>query len=545
MRDESDNALRDRINDLVTRLPASLVYSLLSEIEGMDEEPADRVRLVRQYVVEYLNRQRTNRARRLFTTLFEAFLVDDDVLYHAGTPVPGMVQRIDTGAVWEVLARDAFPLLAVEAQEALDEAARGEIIDRAIRTPAALALRERMRVSAVRYLNGVLANRKALDGLLTTLSRHRPRRTKLLSANLDKAPPVAPETIKLLRDILAHNDGAVEAIAGRLAAIPATGGAERECQRHAEALLDATAALRESVGGSGDGDGDVAALLPLSVLNVKRNYGVVALYIRQSGIAPGVGDPVTAALGAHFTAACRALTAALGGVLKLNERVPGSPIRPSAKDKLRIEGLVRRIVDLLHALIAAGLMEDRRTEPTYRYAWEGAAKLIATRVTAIAMERATVAASARRNASVDHADVAWLIRFLWSWNAAARSFDLETFELHSWRETLLEELRANLDKAMKFGDGDPLDERMEHLLRINTLCKVFDHRISAWIPPSSHNMARLVAHRLESGAAASPDERELIDDVVAAARAEVGKSRYWKSDELMGLIELSEKTTTR
>jgi len=534
MRDEPDNDLRDRINDLVTRLPATLVYNLLSEIEGMDEEPADRVRLVRQYVIEYLNRQRTNRARRLFTTLFEAFLVDDDVLYHAGTPIPGVVQRIDTGAVWEVLARDAFPLLAVEAQEALDAAAQGEIIDRAIRTPEALALRERMRVSAVRYLNGVLGNRKALDALLTALSRHRPRRTKLLSANLDKAPPVAAETIRLLRDILAHGDGAVERIADRLAAIPPACASERERERQAEALAGATAALR-------DGAEDVAALLPLSVLNVKRNYAVVALYIRENGI----DDPVAAALTAHFTASCRALAAVLTGVLKLNERVPGSPIRPSAKDKARIEGLVTRIVELLEAAIASGLMEDRRTAPTYRLAWESTAKLIATRVTAIAMERATVAASARRNASVDHGDVAWLIRFLSNWQTTARDFDLETFELHSWRETLLEELRANLDKAMKFGDGDPLDERMEHLLRINTLCKVFGQRVSAWIPPSSHNMTRLVAHRLETGTTVTADERELIDDVVAAARAEVGKSRYWKSDELMGLIELSEKAAER
>ena len=108
--------LRQKIDALVTRLPASLVYSLLSEIEGMDSEPTDRVQLVRQYVIEYLNRQRTNRARRLFTNLFEAFLIDDDVLYHSGVSIPGMLQRVDVGALWEALSRDAFPLLAVEAQ---------------------------------------------------------------------------------------------------------------------------------------------------------------------------------------------------------------------------------------------------------------------------------------------------------------------------------------------------------------------------------------------------------------------------------------------
>lgn len=128
--------LRHKIDALVARLPASLVYSLLSEIEGMDSEPTDRVQLVRQYVIEYLNRQRTNRARRLFTNLFEAFLIDDDVLYHGGVAVPGMLQRVDVGALWEALSRDAFPLLAVEAQETLDEMARGEVIDRILRSPS-------------------------------------------------------------------------------------------------------------------------------------------------------------------------------------------------------------------------------------------------------------------------------------------------------------------------------------------------------------------------------------------------------------------------
>ena len=74
MFDVSDDALRDKINELVARLPASLVYNLLSEIEGMDGEPPERLRLVRQYVIEYLNRQRTNRARRLFTRATAALL---------------------------------------------------------------------------------------------------------------------------------------------------------------------------------------------------------------------------------------------------------------------------------------------------------------------------------------------------------------------------------------------------------------------------------------------------------------------------------------
>ena len=158
------------------------------------------------------------------------------------------------------------------------------------------------------------------------------------------------------------------------------------------------------------------------------------------------------------------------------------------------------------------------------------------------MERSGQAAAARRQPVIDHGDVIWLNRLLWAWQGLARDFGYETYDLVKWRETLLEEMRANVEKAMKFEDTESLDERMDHLLRINGLSSVFGQRVSGWIPPSSHNMTRLLTHRLEQGPDLSPEEREIIDDLIATARTEVGKSRYWKSHELMDLIELSDKT---
>lgn len=535
MTDDSQDALRAKIDELVTRLPATLVYSLLSEIEGMDSEPTDRVQLVRQYVIEYLNRQRTNRARRLFTNLFEAFLIDDDVLYHAGVSIPGMLQRVDVGALWELLSRDAFPLLAVEAQELLDEMARGDVIDRVLKSPVANVLKERMRAAAVKHLDGVLAARKTTEETLAALSRNRPRRTRLMSGFLEKTPPVEVATVRLMHTILAGADGPMKAVADRLdafATIPAT---EAERNRKADILIDATEAVRERHGD------EAANLLPLAVLSVKRSYGVVALYIRQSGVDPGRGDAVTAALTGHFIGVTRAFTAALSVILKLNERVPGSAIRPSAKEKARLEALTQRLAALIDAATAAGLMEDRRSEPAFRNAWTSAGKIIGSRVAAVAMERSGQAAAARRQPVIDHGDVVWLNNLLWQWQRMARDFGFETYDLVKWRETLLEELRANVEKAMKFEENDPLDERMEHLLRINTLSSVFGQRISAWIPTFSHNMTRLLSHRLERGGDLGAEERAIIDDLVATARTEVGKSRYWKSNELMDLIELSER----
>jgi hypothetical protein len=547
MHDDPENDLRTKVNKLVARLPAKVTYSLLSEIEGMDAKPAARAQLVRQYVIEHLNRQRTSRAQRLFTTLFEPFLIDDDALYHADTVAPGMVQRADVGALWEMLSRDAFSVLAAEAQERLDEMASRETIDRAIRHPLALSLRERMRVSAVGHLDSLLGNRKTLDETLAALSRNRPRRSWLLSAHLDKVPLIEAGTVQTMRDILAHCDGATRMVVAALESFPDGGPHAQErdglqseawADLWADRLLRATDEVRERYRNAET----IARLLPLSVLNVKRGYAVVALSIRQSGVDPGKGNAVTAGLTAHFLGTLRALTATLTAVLRLNERMPGSAIRPSAKEKARIEALTERLAELTDAAIASGLMGDRRSEPTFRNGWGVAGKIIGGRVAGVAMERTGQAAAARHQPVPDHADVVWLNRFLWRWQDLTHGIGFETYDLLKWRDTLLEEMRANVERAMKFEVGEPLDERMAHLLRIDSLCTVFGQRVSDWIPTTSHSMVRLLTHRLERGGPSSSEEAEIIGSLTAAIREEVKKSRYWKSDELMGLVELADRT---
>jgi len=528
----TEESLRQKLHELVDRLPPSFVLTLLSEIECMDEEPVDRVRLVRQYMIDYLNRQRTNRARRLFTSLFEAFLIDDEVLYHAGAPAPGMVQRADVGALWEVLSRDGFPLLAVEAQEMLDTLAAQDIIDRVFRMPEALVLRERMRGAALRFLEQKLGNRKALDALLADVSRNRARRGRLTAAHIEKPGPMAAETVQLLHDILAHPEPA-DAIAERLQELRADPAPDPEAL--ADALLDAVAEIRERW----DPPETIAPLLPLTMLNGAHAFGAAALHVRRSGADPARGDAVAAALTAHFVAATRALTAQLAATLRLNERMPGAPLRLTAKDKAKLEALKARIGALVEAVLAAGLLEDRRTEPAHRLAWEAAAKFIATRIAVVAAERASVAASSRRTAISDHADTLWLVGFVWSWSRMARDLGFDSFELHAWRDRLLEEMRANLEKAMRFDGAESLDERMQHLLRIDALCRILGHRVGTWIPASSHNMIKLLTHRLKVPAVLSPEEQEIVAEFLADVRAEMAKTRYWKSNEAMDLLELA------
>lgn len=529
-----DTDIRARINDLVARLPASLVYSLLSEIEDMEEQPPDRLRLVRRFVVEHLNRQRVQRARRLFTTLFDPVLIDDPVLYHAGLPVPGMLQRADAGALWEVLSHDGFPLLAVEAQETLDKAACDEPLDRVMRSPLAESLRARMRDAALRHLDSVHTTPKTMSAFLAALSRSRLRRQAMAQTAVERPPSFDPETLRLARQVLAAGDRPLALVLERLDRLPAS-DTPRGWQDTANTLTEDVAALNDQ------GAETVSHLLPLLAVHRRRMYGAAALYVTDHGVPSPQGAPVAAALTAHFVGACRAQAALLARALALQERLPGTPIHPAPKDRDAIGALHQRIEDMMAAVRAGTLMEDRHTEPAFSLAWNALDKAVTGRVAEVALERAAVAAGARRAFPTDGAETLWLLGFIAAFGATAQRFALSTLELGQWRDTFLDEMHANLNRALKIGPDDSLDGRMEHILRINRLCGIFGQRVSAWIGPTSQTMVRLITHRIQTGAALDAEEEMLIADFLETARTELGRSRYWKSEDLMQLVELLEQ----
>lgn len=531
-----DADIRAKINDLVARLPPTLVYSLLSEIEDMAEQPPARLRLVRRFVVDHLNRQRVQRARRLFTSLFDAALIDDPVLYHAGLPVPGMIQRADAGALWEVLSRDAFPLLAVEAQESLDEAARDEPLDRVMRSPLADGLRARMRDASLRHLDGTLATPKTASALVAALSRSRLRRQAMTDAAVERPPAFDPETLRLARDVLTAGDRPLALVLERLDHLPTRGGAGG-WQETAEALAEDVTDLNEA------GAPGVSHLLPLLALHRRRLYGAASLFIAGQGITTPLGAAVAAAVTAHFVGACRALAAVLARVLALQERLPGSPIRPKPKERDQIDALLQRVDGIMEAAQAGILLENRHTEPAFSLAWSALDKAVTGKVAEVALERAAVAAGSRRAYPTDGDETLWLLGFMAAFEAMAQRFSRSTLEMGQWREHFLQEMQAQLNRAMKIGAEDSLDERMEHVLRINRLCGIFGQRVTAWIGPTSQSMVRLITHRIHSGAAMDAEEEVLAADFLETARTELGRSRYWKSEDLTQLVELLERRT--
>lgn len=537
MIDDGEKVLREKIDALVAKLPAGLVYSLLSEIEQMDAGAPDRVKLVRGYVIDYLNRQRPNRARRLFTSLFESFLIDDEALYHAGQPIPYAVQRADVGALWDLMSREAFPLLAVQCQETLDLMTKTELLDRALRSPASRELREQMRVAVIRHVDRAFANRKLLESLLAEMTRNRNRRAKLLSAHINRSPPFAAETLHGLRVILELSDADTSDLADRLADIPAGPARDGEAAEEiADQIGDESGGLALTAAADG-----VSALYEASALNVRHAYGPVGRLLRRRDAETLRVDPLAACLAGHFVGVARAFTAILMGALRINDRTAGATIRPTQRDRARLDGLLLRLEQVVEAVGASGLRDDRLTEPQFQLAWDGAAKIINTRVAAVALERAALAAAARKQPAIDQDDVVWLAGLVRRWRDVSLAFGLDAFDLAKWRETLLDEMRGCTDKAMRFEDGETLDERMEHLLRVNAICAVFGKTVGDWIPPSSHNMNKLVVHRLTNAPTICPAERGLIKIVVDHVRDELARSRYWKSNDLVAMLELADR----
>lgn len=537
MIDDGEKALREKIDTLVAKLPAGLVYALLSEIEQMDTRAPDKVRMVRGYVIDYLNRQRPNRARRLFTSLFEAFLIDDEALYHAGQTIPYAVQRADVGALWDALSHEAFPLLAVQSQETLDLMTRGELLDRVMQSSAARELREQMRAATVAYIDKAFANRKVLEAFLAEMTRNRTRRSKLLSAHINRSPPFAAETLHGLRVILEMAADDADDVAQRLAAIPTAPPRDAE---QADAIADDIGDAAGTMALTGPGEA-VAALFETSTLNVRNAYAPVGRLLNRRETATLRTDPLAVCLTGHFIGVARAFTAVVMGVLRLNDRTAGAMIRPSARDRNRLDGLLTRLEQVVQAVGVSGLRDDKLTEPQFQMAWEAASKMVNTRVAAVALERASLAGAARKQPAQDHGDVLWLVGLVRRWRDVSTAFGLDAFDLVKWRETLLDEMRACTDKAMRFEEGESLDERMEHLLRIDAVCAVFTQPICGWIPASSHNMNKLIVHRLNNAPTVGRAEQRLIEGVLAQVREELKRSRYWKSNDLVEMLELADK----
>ena len=242
---------------------------------------------------------------------------------------------------------------------------------------------------------------------------------------------------------------------------------------------------------------------------------------------------------AHFAACCAAFRAVLGTVLKINASPSVAAIRFTSRDSAELEGALERLGQVMPALIVAGLLENRVTEPVFRHIWQDLARFLGEHLVPVVMQRVTLAITQRTAPSVDHKDLVWVLRLIWNWHQLARAYGLTFPAIEKWRERIQDDLEMAATKAIRFEEGEAVGDRLDHLLRLNEIALVFSHRLGQRLPVSSQNVARMMAYSLDRHAEMSPEERVLVVDYLEVIRAEIRRSRNWRSPELADLVRLA------
>ncbi len=169
-----NDPIKQKVMSLVAPLPVRMVYKVLRHLYDFSvTESPERLERVKHTFIEYLNKRRPQRARRLFTDLFEPILIGDAVLLRARRMIPGAIQRVDAAGLWVALNRTGFADVAARVQHRLDEMAATALLDDVFQDPEALELRGRLRNEAVRVLAAHLTDARALSGFLEALNHKR------------------------------------------------------------------------------------------------------------------------------------------------------------------------------------------------------------------------------------------------------------------------------------------------------------------------------------------------------------------------------------
>ncbi len=536
--------LRRHMDDLVARVPRHAIRAVIDEIDNTSVPNGERARHLRDALVEHFNRLRPMKARRLFTSLFEPFLVDDHVLYRAREPIPGLIQRVDMGGIWQALSRLGFPTLAMEVQNRLDDLSQDAILDQVLTGPEAMAMREAMRGEAARFLALLQTNRRAAEEFLILANREALKDARQRTPHLTVKAPIDVRSLAFVQAVLEDNAALLplaERMRQDIAEIGAAGELRQaEVDGQAAMLVGYVREVRKACPAR-DMDEPVAWLPPLVALNIKHRYDVILRYVREyGGPMPGDNHPLHQALFGHFSACCTTIVQvirAVFGDLAVQEGHVLSLHRPVRE---LLDTAVTRFEQSLAALSGAGFLSNRLIGPRIRPMLAEVSRALTSIVMPLAVERAQAATTARNGPAPDHDDLIWLLDFVWRWGATLGSVGYASPELQAMRTRMLDNGHAAFLQAIKIDEDEDLTRRMDHLVRINRVLAAIGESIGPWISPVSQGLHRVVDYHLDVVDEIAPEAQFVIDHFIAAVRKELGRSRHWQSVDLVAILRLYE-----
>ncbi|MBY6265646.1 hypothetical protein EI613_27550 [Azospirillum sp. 412522] len=559
-------AFRRQMDEVVARIPMHAIRSVLDAVEGASSPNGERARHLRDALVDHFNRLRPMKARRLFTSLFEPFLVDDPILYRSGDSVPALIQRVDMGGIWTALTRYAFPGLAAEVQSRLDALARDAMLDAVLASPDAMVMRELMRKEALDFLYALAGDRKLTDRFLALANDEAHHDAVLRTQYLVRKAPIDGDLLGFVRALLEHNEALVPLTERmrrdieelRMGEMPGASdprsaapysaapySAEVDCQ--SALMVGFVRRVRDLGLPFRDQSQVLAWFAPLYGLNVKRRYDVFLRHVREHGGSGGPAvresHPLLRALLCHFHATCTTIREVVDGMfgdmeIQGREIGDGGVLSAPAPTRALLGEAVERFDRVLTALSGTGSLASRSTGPALRAELAAVSRALTGTVMPALAARLQTAMNARHAPVPDHDDIVWLLDLVWRWGRTLGNAGYANPELKSLRLYAVETGRLAFLQAMKAEPQERPAQRMAHLLRIRRLMAAMGETVDGWISPVSQGLHRVVYSYLEADGGIAADEWSVIDAFVASVRSELSRSRNWQSADFVDILRL-------
>lgn len=516
---------------LAERLSAPAARDLLRGLMGFGG--TERVRQLQQLLIERLNGRRPQRARRLFTSLVDPFLVDDPVLL--AYPQPYAFHRADVAGLWYGLGRLAFPTEAVETARLLDRLCLDRLVDDALVQPEALAARERLRVAALAHLDAVLHDPAAADRFLAVVE---PARRREFDRDGGLGQPLAllsRHHLQQFRAALVAAPILIRDLPALLAAVPD----DAPPVIAAEALAEGEYRLAATLRAAGLPP-DAAHALPMTLVNRRCQYTAVGAWLARVG--PDAGQMVGEALIAHAGAVAAVMAEGLTAVGR-QARWTERPIFIAAGDRVRLDHLVGRLAAAVSGIRLAGLAD--RLDERIRLAeavGEPLRLMAETMLPGLGLRLSTCLLH-RFDPAADQDAVIWLCGQVIRVEAILSPLGLPTSAYAAFRHQSAADADFAAHKVTRLPAETAAEhaERFGHLTRIEQLANAVGISIAGSLSATSRNAQQIIAVRLADPRPLEPAERDLVTGFVTCVRAEIAKIKYWRNPELVELSDRAEE----
>lgn len=512
------------VTALVSRLPTGAARALYGELAQVGE--GTQVSMVTRALAAKINAGRRQHGRRLFTQLFEPFMVADDDFLKPGFAGIGIVHPLDIGGLWSVAAAGPVAALARTMDERIPALADEKPLDLVLAMPELVGLQGRARDEIAAWLASE-GGRQAKA--LAAINRWRLDEARQTGLGFEPRA-LTTEDLTTFRALLLHGE-----TLRPLVQEASTGGSGG---RYGTAARDV--AVRLFAHTIQEDGGDVARMavlmVPLAILHRRRDYRAVVPFLLQ-GPQP-MQASLLEAFDGHLARVCGKIAEETSALAAAGPQVRGPLVAPLRR-QLALSAQVDHLDTLLAIYEEFELINDPRLGMRARNHLDQMVKIVERSLYPALIERCLAAGRTTNRALPDQDELIWALGFCIRWRAViGRGMHWGTGHT-GFKERVLEIVKGAFTEALAETGSFSPTERLSQAVRMMALAQPLGAHVASWIGLLDKGLVQTVIARLRVAEPLSGGERELVLAVVELAREELRRTRYWKDARLVELEELA------